>query len=99
MSLSTRIVDFEQGYYKDSNGFKMGKIYICYEGDNRNHSTDSRVLGAFSEKDIAGVVLLNLSDYGITYYVYNVVRFALQLILLVIIIRREHRGREVLLDV
>ena len=30
-------------------------------GDNRDHSTDSRYLGCFSEENINGVVVLNIS--------------------------------------
>lgn len=68
-------------------------------GDNRNHSSDSRMFGTFSSSDLDGVVIIKLSDYGITYYTYNLIRFGIQLILLIILMRREQKGREVLLDV
>lgn len=68
-------------------------------GDNRNHSSDSRMLGTFRSSDLDGVVIANLSDIGITYYVYNLIRFGIQIILLIILMRREQKGREVMLDV
>ena len=63
-------------------------------GDNRNHSSDSRMFGSFSKHDIDGVVITNLTDHGITYYMYNLVRFGVQLILFIILLRREQRGKE-----
>ena len=63
-------------------------------GDNRNHSSDSRMFGSFSKHDIDGVVIANLTDHGITYDTYKLVRFGVQLILFIILLRREQRGRE-----
>lgn len=48
---------------------KLGENEYYVVGDNRNHSTDSRVFGKVARENIKGVVICNLSDYGITYNV------------------------------
>jgi len=37
-----------------------GQIYVM--GDNRSHSTDSRIIGCINESDIYGKVLINLGE-------------------------------------
>lgn len=46
----------------------VGKNEVYLLGDNRNHSSDSRIFGCLSKNEVVGVVIINLTRlYGIRF--------------------------------
>ena len=63
-----------------TNKVSVGNNEVYVLGDNRGHSTDSRMLGVLKESDISGIMIKNLGNVGMTRYVYCIILVVLVLI-------------------
>ena len=71
-----------------TNKVSVGNNEVYVLGDNRGHSTDSRMLGVLKESDISGIMIKNLGNVGMTRYVYCI------FLVLIVLIFFKFRGRK-----